>query len=158
MFSKYNFPIMAKAIKSHPEVPLADNHRVFFRAATSARIIGFAASVLAGILLYAAAKLPQDASPGLFIAHLIFAAMFLIPGVLYLFLSAFVTRKKRWAIWCTYALGMLDLVLLGILFVTSWGTPDAHIICPIAGAFVVSIAVLTAFLRRCFEALNLSSM
>ena len=147
---------MSKSIKSHPEVLLADQPRVFLRAATSARVIGFSATVLGGIVLYLASAIPKTLEPqyqqAQLAQHLFFASMFLIPGILYLVLSMFILRKRRWAIWSAYALAMLDMVFLGILFVSSWPTEARVIMCSISGAFVISIATLSTFLRRCLEA------
>ena len=80
--------------------------------------------------------------------------MFIVPGMLYFVLATFVGRRKRWAILTGSALAMLDMTLLGVLFVTSWGTPVAPVLCPIAGLFVVALAVMNTFLGRSLEALR----
>ena len=149
---------MAKAIKTVSSIPLLENQHVFFRAAMSARVIGFAATVLAGIVCYDASRLPVDADPRHFAGDVIVAAMFLVPGLLYLLLSAFVTRRKKWAVSGTFVLAMLDMIILGIMFVSSWGTPKGEIVCAISGTFVVAIAVLTTFLRRCFDSIKTVSL
>ena len=76
---------MAKALKSNR--PAASEVGPFLRAALSARFIGVAAVTLGAVTLFG----------GKSAAQILFASIFIIPGLLYLFLAAGVTRRRRWA-------------------------------------------------------------
>jgi hypothetical protein len=85
----------------------------------------------------------------------LFAAMFILPGLLYVILAAFVSRRRRWAIKATFALASLDMTLLGVVIVTFFGrSRESIILCTICGLFVVALAVLTTFLGRSLDALK----
>jgi hypothetical protein len=144
---------MAKA-RRNPDamlLPVEDLPRPFYRAAMSARSIGVAAIMLGGLTLFAARGLPTHAQA----AYALFAAMFILPGLLYVILAAFVSRRRRWAIKATFALASLDMTLLGVVIVTFFGrSRESIILCTICGLFVVALAVLTTFLGRSLDALK----
>jgi hypothetical protein len=116
-----------------------------------------AALTLGAIILYLGKKDAEISGRDTFLAHLIFALIFLVPGVLYLILATFIIRRRRWAVMAGFALAMLDMTLLGIVFVTSWGTPSGPMLCPLAGLFVVALGVMTTYLGRSLEALKRTS-
>ena len=136
--------------------PVGVQVRSFYIAAFSSRLIGMAAMSLGAVVLYLGKKDSELYSRDSFTLYLLFALMFLVPGALYIVLSAFVVRRRRWAIICSFMLAMLDMTLLGVLFVTSWGSSDARVLCPLAGLFVVALAVMTTYLGRSLEVLKRS--
>ena len=131
--------------------------RPFHLAAFSSRLIGMAALTLGAIIVYLGKKDTEVSGRDTFVIHLVFALIFLVPGALYLVLATFVLRQRRWAVMASFALAMLDMTLLGIVFVTSWGSPSGRVLCPLTGLFVVSLAVMTAYLGRSLEALKRTS-
>jgi hypothetical protein len=144
---------MAKARRtSEPAAPLAnDLPRPFYRAAMSARFIGFAAIMLGGLTLLSARRLSSDAR----VAYALFAGLFILPGLLYVILAAFVSRRRRWAVKATFALASIDMTLLGIVIVTFFGpSREGILLCTICGLFVVALGVLTTFLGKSLDALN----
>jgi hypothetical protein len=142
---------------SRNDLPLLmGDGRPFIRAALSSRFIGAAAMTLGALSLYTGRKAEGSAQGGIPMAYIIFSLMFLGPGVLYLMLAAFVAKRRRWAIVISLALAMLDMTLLGILFVTSWGAPGAATMCLISGLFVVALGVMTTYLGRSLEVLKQS--
>jgi peptidoglycan/LPS O-acetylase OafA/YrhL len=128
--------------------------RPFHLAAFSSRLIGMAALTLGAIILYLGKKDAQLSGRDTFLFYLIFALIFLVPGALYLVLATFVSRRRRWAVLASFALAMFDMTLLGVVFVTSWGSPGRAVLCPLAGLFVVALAVMTAYLGRSLESLK----
>jgi peptidoglycan/LPS O-acetylase OafA/YrhL len=125
----------------------------FARAALSNRFIGVAALTLGAIAFYVAQKESALGRTDVRIIYT-FSFIFLIPGLLYIVLATFVARQRRWAVTSSLALAMLDMTLLGLLFVTCWGAPGAAIVCVLAGLFVVALAVMTTHLGRSLEALK----
>jgi hypothetical protein len=71
-----------------------------------------------------------------------------VPGLLYLLLPTWVMRRRRWAVLTSQAIAMIDMMLLGVLFVSSWGVPGAWPLLVLAGLFVVALGVMTTFLGR----------
>jgi hypothetical protein len=116
----------------------------FERAALSGRFIGVAAMALAGLTLVAG-RTPY---------HLVFAALFGVPGLLYFVLATWVARRRRWAIWITLLLAMADMMLLGLLFWLEVGAPGALIICALSGLFLAALSVLWMYLTKSLEALK----
>ena len=134
-----------------PLAPVEDIPRPFYRAAMSARSIGVAAMMLGGLTLFATRRLSPEARA----AYALFAAMFILPGMLYVILAAFVSRRRRWAIKATFALASVDMTLLGIVIVSFFGpSREGVILCTICGLFVIALAVLTTFLGRSLDALK----
>jgi hypothetical protein len=127
----------------------------FERAALVARFIGVAALTLGAVGLYTgrqtAASSPREGSS---LVYVIFALMFMIPGALYLLLATWVARRRRWAVILCTGLAMLDMVLLGLLFVTSWSAPGAAAMCVLSALFVVALGVMMTYLQRSLEALR----
>ena len=143
--------------RSNP--PLLDREmRPFYLAGFSSRLIGMAALTLGAFILYLGKKDAELSGQKAFLAHLIFALIFLVPGVLYVVLGTFIIRRRRWAVMATFALAMLDMTLLGIVFVTSWGTPSGPMLCGLSGLFVVALGVMTTSLGRSLEALKRTSL
>lgn len=132
----------------------------FVRAALVARFIGVAALTLGAIGFYtgrqaaAAAASPSSMRGDSSLVYAIFALMFMIPGALYLLLATWVARRRRWAVLSCTALAMLDMMLLGLLFVTSWGAPGAAAMCVLSALFVVALGVMMTYLQRSREALR----
>ena len=131
----------------------------FERAALVARFVGVAALTLGAVGLYtgrqAAAATSSISTRGdSSLVYVIFALMFMIPGGLYLLLATWVARRRRWAVILCTALAMLDMMLLGLLFVTSWGAPGAAAMCVLSGLFVVALGVMMTYLQRSLEALR----
>jgi hypothetical protein len=129
----------------------------FERAALVARFIGVAALTLGAVGLYTGrqAAAPSAAHEGSSsLVYVIFALMFVIPGALYLLLATWVARRRRWAVMLCTALAMLDMMLLGLLFVTSWGAPGAAAMCVLSALFVVALGVMMTYLQRSLEALR----
>ena len=86
---------------------------------------------------------------------MIFGLMFLGPGLLYLILAGWVSRRRKWAIKATFALAFVDMTLLGIVFVSFFGSSrEALFVCTLCGLFVVALAVLTTLLARSLDALR----
>jgi hypothetical protein len=126
--------------------------RPFQRAALCGRLIGMAALTFGALCLYSGREASTSSGHQIGPVYIVFAMIFMVPGALYLVLATFVARQRRWAIISALGLAMVDMTLLGILFVTSWGTRTATTLCPLAGMFVVTLAVLTHYLGRCLEA------
>lgn len=152
---------MGKALSNRSSIAAGSiaEARPFQQAAVCARFIGVAALTLGAVSLYAGRQSAADSNHDASAAYVIFALMFIVPGVLYLALASFVVKQRRWAVITSLLLAMLDMTLLGILFVTSWGAPGAAMMCLLAGLFVVALAVMTTFLGRSLESIkqNLSS-
>lgn len=125
--------------------------RSFQQSALCGRFIGVAALTLGAVSFYAGRKAAAVSNGDSGAVYVIFSAMFIIPGALYLALAGFVAQRRRWAIITTLLLAMMDMTLLGILFVTSWGAPGAAMMCVLAGLFVVALGVMTTFLGRSLE-------
>ena len=139
-----------KVLTQQPE--LLGSVQPFGRAALSSRLIGVAGLTLGAVSLYALRETSDSRNGRL--AIILFALMFMVPGALYFILATFVARRKRWAIIAGFTLAMFDMTLLGVLFVTSWGTPVAPIMCGVSGLFVVALAGLTTYLGRSLEHLK----
>lgn len=128
--------------------------RSFQQSALCGRFIGVAALTLGAVSFYAGRQAAAVSNGDAGRVYVIFSLMFIVPGALYLALAGFVAQRRRWAIISTLMLAMLDMTLLGILFVTSWGAPGAAMMCLLAGLFVVALAVMTTFLGRSLETIR----
>ena len=147
----------APSHKSGAVTEISGESRSFQQAALSGRFIGVATLTLGAISLYAGRQAAASASRDAGMIYIIFSLLFIVPGMLYLVLATFVARRKRWAIITSLLLAMLDMTLLGILFVTSWGAPGAAMMCVLAGLFVAALAVMTTFLGRSLEIIRRST-
>ncbi len=126
----------------------------FERAALTGRFIGVAGLAFGGLLLSAAHAPTPVRQQGEVTIHYVIAAGFIVPGLLYLILSTWVARKRRWAVALNYGFTMLGMTLLGMLCVLLWGGNGAWTIILPAALFVVASATLMMYLRRSLELLN----
>ena len=145
---------MAKALSNHPPLRSAVGVGPFARAALTSRFIGVAALTLGAMAFYAGQREAAGSGRGASLIHVIFALLFILPGLLYLLLATFVARQRRWAVIASLVLAMADMTLLGVLFVTCWGVPGAALLCVLAALFVVALGVMSTYLGRSLEALK----
>src|SRR2546421_4830042 len=105
---------MAKALKD--DLPLARggvldrdgvSPRPFYLAALAASAIGIAAITLGMVPLFQ--KVPADARPQDRVTLIIFSAMFMGPGALYVLLAVWIARRRRWAGVTGLGLAVLDV-------------------------------------------------
>lgn len=128
--------------------------RAFALAAMSGCAIGVAAVTLGLVVLAMGRHLPADVKPRERAMSTAFGILFIGPGALYVLLSVWVARRRRWAVGLLMLLALLDLTLLGALFMSAVGQAGALLLCGVVGLFVVALAVLVALLARAWEGLK----
>lgn len=85
-----------QADRAQSPLPLSpDLPRPFHRAAISSRFIGVAALTLGCLSLFAIHKLPNATPPAAIVAYVLFGMLFGVPGLLYLILAGWVSRRRR---------------------------------------------------------------
>jgi hypothetical protein len=125
--------------------------RSFHRAAVCSRFVGIAALAVGALATLSLRQLPMGAPMFTKALNLLIIVLFSVPGVMYLLLAAWVGRQRLWAARLMFLLAMLDMTLLGVIFVTFWGSRQAMSICAVSALFVVTLGILSGFLGRGLE-------
>jgi hypothetical protein len=129
----------------------AEMVRSFHRAAVCSRFVGIAALAVGALATLSLRQLPAETSMFTRALHLLIIVLFSVPGLMYLLLATWVGRQRLWAARLMFLLAMLDMTLLGVIFVTFWGSRRSISICAVSALFVVTLGILSGFLGRGLE-------